>query len=211
MAEKLSRITDSILRLESEQPKVFGAGEHRFRLKPKLPEPDILAFERLHNISLPGDYREFLANVGNGGAGPFYGVFPLGQIDGPFGMTPWQANDGLVGILSERFPFEDSWNDISAMPSNDLLHRDEDEYVRQMDIFEKVYWSSTLTNGAFPICHQGCALRILLVVTGPQAGFLWDDRRSEYSGLKPLQLADGSPATFLRWYEEWLNECLAAL
>jgi len=211
MAEKLSRITDSILHLQREQPQLFGAGQHKFRLNPKLPDADVIAFEKLHNIRLPDDYREFLVNVGNGGAGPFYGIFPLGQVEGPLGMIQWRENDGFVGMLSEPFPLMKSWNDTSAMPNHDLLHRDEPEYLRQMELFEKEYWSTTLANGAFPICHQGCALQILLVVTGPEAGYLWDDRRSEYSGLKPLRLADGSQATFLRWYEEWLNDCLAAL
>lgn len=181
MADTFSRITDAMLLLQREQPKIFGTGEHEFRLNPKVPEADLLAFERLHKICLPTDFRKFLANVGNGGAGPFYGIVSLGQIDSPFGMTPWQEYDGLVGVLSEQFPFAESWNDVSTMPSNDLRHRDEYEYYRQMESFEAAYWSSTLTNGAFPICHQGCALRILLVVTGPQAGFLWDDRRSEYA------------------------------
>jgi hypothetical protein len=62
-------------------------------------------------------------------------------------------------------------------------------------------------NGAVPICHEGCALRIWLVVTGKQAGKLWEDRRSEYGGLRPVRLADGSAATFSQWYNEWLDNC----
>jgi hypothetical protein len=177
-------------------------------LNPPLREVDVVAFEDVHKVSLPPDFRQFLTEVGNGGAGPLYGVFPLGKMDDNFGHRAWQENDGLVGVLSEQFPHEEEWNDISSLPSEDLADRDQHEYDRQMDMFERMYWPASLVNGAIPICHEGCAQRILLVVTGTQTGYLWEDRRSEYGGLRPLRLADGSPATFMGWYDAWLNDCL---
>ena len=98
--------------------------------------------------------------------------------------------------------------DRPSKPDDDLIDRDEAEYWKQMKAFDRTYWNVALINGSFPICHQGCALRILLVVSGDQAGYLWDDRRSEYGGIKPIRLADGSPATFSGWYREWLDRCL---
>jgi hypothetical protein len=115
----------------------------------------------------------------------------------------------MVGVLSKPFPHSEEWNDLSTMPAEDLAERDKSEWDRQMEVFDQTYWKTSLVNGAIPICHEGCALRIWLVITGTQAGYLWEDRRSEYDGLKPLQLADGSLATFTRWYDEWLNACLA--
>ena len=44
---------------------------------------------------------------------------------------------------------------------------------------------------------------------GEQAGKLWEDRRGEYGRLNPVYLTDGPPATFSRWYEEWLDNCFA--
>lgn len=86
-----------------------------------------------------------------------------------------------------------------------MLKRDEKECHRRLERFEGRYWSSELMNGAFPICHEGCALRVWLVVSGEQAGRLWEDRRSEYAVLRPVRLADGSAATFSEWYREWLQ------
>jgi len=97
------------------------------------------------------------------------------------------------------------------MPSEALAHQDRSEYDRQMEIFEWTYWSGSLVNGALPICHEGCALRILLVVSGAAAGYLWEDRRSENGGLSPLKLSDGSFATFAGWYEEWLETSVGVL
>jgi hypothetical protein len=203
-----SRIADALAFLQGVQLPVFGADVHGFRLNPPLPEVDVTAFETVHNVSLPYDFRQFLTDLGNGGAGPFYGVFPLGKMDDNFGLQTWQEKDGFVGILSEPFPFGEEWNDISSQPSAELADRDESEYDRQMDVFQRAYWDGSLVNGAIPICHEGCALRIWLVLTGAQSGYLWEDRRSEYRGLQPLRLADGSPATFTGWYDAWLNDCL---
>jgi hypothetical protein len=94
------------------------------------------------------------------------------------------------------------------MPEPELADVDKAEFERRTEDFEQAYWRPDLLNGAIPICHQGCALRIWLVVTGEAAGQLWDDRRSEYGGIRPLRLADGSTATFDRWYDEWVHGCM---
>jgi hypothetical protein len=178
----------------------------RVQLNEPLSEPDVASFEQKHGILLPPDYREFMTRIGNGGAGPFYGVFPLGSMDDNFDMRQYHENDGFVGTLSKPFSFQDEWNDVSGMP-DDLLNQDEDAYNKQMEAFESTYWSSDLMHGAIPICHEGCALRIWLIVSGEQAGNLWEDRRSEYQGLRPVRLIDGSRATFSGWYKEWLDSC----
>jgi hypothetical protein len=203
------RVARALASLRTSKSHVFGAEAHGFDLNPELSEAVVAMFERTHGVHLPNDYRAFLTSVGNGGAGPFYGVFPLGKVDDSFALRDWSEAD--TGVLSEAFPFDQEWNDLSSKPDDDLVDRNEAEYLKQMDIFENTYWSVALVNGAFPVCQQGCALRILLVVTGDQAGYLWDDRRSEYGGLRPIRLADGSPATFSGWYNEWLTKCLNTL
>jgi len=203
------RVAHDLAFLRSSESDLFGAETHGFDLNPVLNESAVATFERTHGVHLPSVYRAFLTLVGDGGAGPFYGVFPLGKVDDNFALRDWREGD--VGVLSEAFPLQKEWDDLSAKPDDDLVDRDEDEYWQQMEAFENTYWSVALVNGAFPICHQGCALRIILVVTGDQAGYLWDDRRSEYGGIKPIRLADGSQATFSSWYCEWLKNCLSTL
>jgi hypothetical protein len=44
---------------------------------------------------LPQEYRHFLTEIGNGGAGPFYGLFPWGKWDGAGReLVTWQGGDG---------------------------------------------------------------------------------------------------------------------
>lgn len=203
------RVNDALASLRRLKPDVFGAEVHGFDLNPGVDETVLATFERTHGVHLPNDYRAFLTAIGDGGAGPFYGVFPLGKVDDNFALRDWKEGD--VGVLSAPFPFDVDWNDLSTKPDDDLVDQEEAEYRKQLEAFERDYLNVALVNGAIPICHQGCALRILLVVTGDQAGRLWEDRRSECNGIKPIRLADGSPATFSSWYDEWLKRCLDTL
>jgi hypothetical protein len=84
----------AISRLRKIQAEVFRVGGHGFLMNPKLPQSEATAFERDNKIALPSDYRQFLTGIGNGGAGPFYGVFLLGFMDDNFDLRPWQENDG---------------------------------------------------------------------------------------------------------------------
>lgn len=190
----------------SHRPRsVFGADGHGFRLNPVLTESQLSSFEKAHSIALPPDYRHFLATIGNGGAGPYYGVFPLGMMDGVGSkLKSWSERDDFVGVLSRPFVLHESWNDLSGFPSNDLLETNEEEYDRQQEQFEKLYWDSQRINGAIPICHMGCALRVWLVVTGDAASELWRDGRSEHSGFCPILARDGQRSSFSTWYLEWL-------
>lgn len=182
-----------------------------FHLDDPISEEDAARFEAEHGIRLPEDYREFLTHVGNGGAGPCGGVFPLGAMDDGFKFQKWAEKDGFVGKLSSAFPLIEAWNEVPAAPDEALAEADADEYDRQMEAASDLYWSSDQVNGAIPICHLGCAIRIWLVVTGPQRGLLWRDGRAEYTGLSPVQLKDGRRATFASWYMEWLNDQLQGL
>lgn len=60
---------------------VFGAGSHPYRLNPAMPVDDVESLERHFEMSLPDDYRQFITSIGNGGAGPYYGLFRLGEHD----------------------------------------------------------------------------------------------------------------------------------
>ena len=110
----VAHVQEWLRRLSATHADVFGANGHHFQLNSVLDDMEILAFEQRHGIHLPADYRDFLANIGNGGAGPYYGVFPLGKMDGIHELKPWSERDGFIGMLSEPFPLTHGWNDPSG-------------------------------------------------------------------------------------------------
>jgi hypothetical protein len=204
------------LRTAKVRPDVFGSQAHGFRLHPTLSLDEVQAFETKHRVMLPSDYREFLMHIRNGGAGPYYGLFKLGEMDSRRALREWKEADGFVGILSEPFPHTEAWNDLTGRPPYDESRETdqewEDEYNRLLVQWEADhYWNSRWVNGVIPICNLGCALRQWLVITGPEAGHVWGDDRVDERGLYPLQKGVLKRVTFLLWYTSWLDEAMEAL
>lgn len=213
MEEVFADIRDALAALRgSPRPlDVFGCQVHGFRTHPPLTERAVREFERAHRVTLPAEYRGFLIHVGNGGAGPAYGLFKLGEMDDGHGHAPWRSPGGFVGELSEPFPHTAPWNDLSGEPEEDLERdmAEDPEYEEAYNLWEERYWSPFNVNGAVPICHLGCAYRQWLVVTGPEAGNVWCDDRVDKAGLRPLELPGRDRVSFLQWYRSWLDEALA--
>ena len=192
------------LRRSDRDLRVFGAIGHRYSFNARVTEREVASCEQRWGMRLPRDYREFLLDVGNGGAGPFYGVFRLGEWDGAGNGEPWSPF--IIGDPSKPFPHERSWNE----PRNYRLapsDQGSDEYRDWMDREDTRYYSPALTDGSIPICTLGCALRFLLIVTGPEAGHVWADDRADDKGLAPL--GEGSRRlTFSEWYLAWMERAL---
>lgn len=90
--------------------RVFGSNQHHYQLGSTLSESKLAAFESTNRVRLPDDYRRFLAVIGNGGAGPFYGLEPLGTF----------SRD-----LSRAFPFIAATDTLSDVELDHLPDRDE--------------------------------------------------------------------------------------
>jgi hypothetical protein len=122
------------LRTAKRQPNVFGAESHGFKLHPPLSESTVGKFEAKYRIRLPEEYRGFLINLGNGGAGPFYGLFKLGEMDDCHDFQKWEEGDGFVGVLARSFPHSAAWNDLPAEPEET---GDEEVYEERLDAFDR--------------------------------------------------------------------------
>ena len=193
--------------------EVFGADAHRYELNPPLPVQQVAAFETQHRVKLPEDYRRFITEIGNGGAGPYYGVFRFGEHDDGDDFRPWDGGY-LVGDLSAEFPHQEEWNLPAAFwarmphPGPDIPVDEEDRmmeaWVKELD---ENYWNPEIMRGAIPICHLGCAIRHWLVIHGRQRGFVWADDRVDNRGIAPLK-TDSRQLTFADWYTMWLRHPL---
>jgi hypothetical protein len=173
---------------------------HAAVLNDPISEAEVAAFEAIHRVSLPADYRFFLLNVGNGGAGPDYGIAKLGTWDSgtPEKVKPWSDDDWLVGKLAMPFPHVVAWNPVPFDPEKD----DPEDDV--LDQIETDYLALEHVNGAMPICDHGCNIATWLVVAGPEYGHLWLDRRVDWRGLSPVQQPGSERVTFSQWYLAWL-------
>jgi hypothetical protein len=178
MITAIERILHKLDQVRGGDLRCFGSESHQFRLNPPLTESVILQFEAKHQVRLPEDYRIFLTQAGNGGAGPYYGLLPLEK---------W--NDAIIDEIS----------DCLARPSP--LHPD----MPADTAWEKTLHcpSQELFQGTLTLVHQGCSYYALLVVTGKHRGrvvYVNLDRCGT-----PYFVLD---AGFLSWYERWLDELL---
>ncbi|MEG5040497.1 MULTISPECIES: SMI1/KNR4 family protein [unclassified Microcoleus] len=98
---------------------VFGTNSHQYKLGPTLSEAELQSFEQKHQVKLPEDYRLFLKEIGNGGAGPFYGLEPLEEAA--------QYRD-----LSKPFPFIKATHSYSDEELEEW--GDRDEYPGVLDL-----------------------------------------------------------------------------
>jgi SMI1 / KNR4 family (SUKH-1) len=191
--------------------KVFGSGVHQYKLMQPLSIRDFTIVEEKYSCQFPEDYRHFITTIGNGGAGPYYGLLPIEMDDAG---DSWDKGY-LVGDLTKPFRHSETWNlpesfwkELPDPPAGtppqeeDLMNEEWDKKL------EKEYWNTDIVSGAIPICHEGCAIRNWLVIMGSEMGTIWRDLRVDYQGLIPLKNQDGSKVTFKQWYLNWLDESL---
>jgi hypothetical protein len=166
--------------LADQDPQLerFGADTHRYAFRPPLPEAEIRAFEERHGVQLPPEYRSFVAQVGDGPAGPGHGLMPL-TVPRPEADDDWAVDDEwredrLPGRLATPFPLKE--------PLPGRLGAATDE----------------LTPGTLMLAEEGCGMYIRLIVSGPRAGEVWRID-PDWGGFVPA--APG----FRAWYTGWLR------
>jgi len=74
--DKVLKILDKARELDSKF-ELFGTKDHQYRLEPPVPEEFVREVEEKCGFTLPADYRRFITRVGDGGAGPHYGIMPF--------------------------------------------------------------------------------------------------------------------------------------
>ncbi|SEG82391.1 SMI1 / KNR4 family (SUKH-1) [Thermomonospora echinospora] len=193
--------------------KVFGYHGHGFQLDPVLRPDELAELEQQIKVRLPDDYRDFLLHVGRGGAGPFYGVFPVERIDGRWQWVGDGADLTDLDRLDRPFPAEGL--DPTVLEALRAEEPDEETFedIESFDTayeewdrrYEAVVWNDARTVGALCLCHQGCALREWLVVSGPERGNIWTDHRVDDEDLSPHREGDLERTSFATWYLSWLK------
>lgn len=87
------------------QLKYFGSKQHKYCLNMPATLNEVKQFEESIGVELPEDYRNFLLYLGNGGAGPFYGLYSLQQVKS---WIYWDVKDsGKAPILSPNQCIDD--------------------------------------------------------------------------------------------------------
>ncbi|MEV4088530.1 hypothetical protein AB0J43_50550 [Nonomuraea fuscirosea] len=179
---RLRRIADKLAaaRALPVLPDAFGVEAHGFELGPPLPEAVVTEFEQRHEVTLPAEYRLFVTELGDGGAGPGYGLSRLNT------SCCTHHRSGHLAQASPYLPgprYVDDWEERYEDPPGP---------------------DRAFLRGTLEIAGHGCSLVTQLTVAGPARGRLFN---LDHEGpLGPYVVED---ADFLAWYERWLDETVA--
>ncbi len=213
MSDKIENLKNKLSRLVSldKSFEVFGSESHKYKLNPCLSEAEVENLEAKYKITLPNEFREFLLKVGNGGAGPGYGLIGIDSVE--------LAKIELLGsdFLSSPFCLDGEWNDLDL-----LQNRNGDS--------PDAYYDSKLVQGSLLVAEYGCGIEARLVITGTQSGKIWIDDRVGEGGIYPLtnhcaaffhddpDIEDNlyesveevkEALSFYEWYDNWLNRSIS--
>jgi len=189
--EALERIEGKLRLVREQGARPFGVESHELRMSAPLSPAEIEAAEARLGVRFPEEYRRFVTHIGDGGAGPAFGVFSLAAALGRSRL------DLAPTLLRLPFPHRCKYNpDIDPAEIAFWLRMDApDATEAEMDLH-----IARQGAGALVLCDEGCRYLHFLVVTGPARGTMWIDARG---GFVPLGV------TFLEWYERWLDHLLA--
>ena len=161
-----------------------------------MTEGDIQSFENKFEISLPSDYRNFLKNVGNGGAGPGYGLYKL-DMNNINDKYDYLKRPFLLTKDFDADEEEEKYN-CTAYTCQECEHKDlclcSDDYNGECSDICR-YQQGTLS-----ICYEGCTFYRRIILNGSKRGEIWAE--SEGEGLKKAE------SSFTEWYEGWLDKSL---
>ena len=74
--EEVERILEQARRMDP-QLEMFGVSEHQYRLGAPVDLTFVRSIEEKYHFRFPEDYVQFITEVGDGGAGPGYGLYPF--------------------------------------------------------------------------------------------------------------------------------------
>lgn len=180
----------SLVRKLDADYREFGSSSHKYQLNSKLSLKSVDALQAQLNCQLPTDYVQFITEIGNGGAGPYYGLVSLDQAVNKYDKYRISRSCLLSPDMSRE-----EWQALCYIDDD---CSDKEFYEVENKIHQGMIYLGTC----------GCTYDLMLVVSGPYTGHIvytndWGD------DLPPYKFS--YECSFLEWYERWLDEVIQKL
>lgn len=219
---KIRAVLDEAGKLDMDY-RAFGTEVHLHLLRQPLPLKELEAWEEQAGVALPEDYKTYLTCLGNGGAGPAYGLPSFQPPDPEFLRRPcvyskdqekayrdmiqkykhWDATDEWELYL-EYFPNSPGRDD------SDWQENHKREWSEQLEkCLDRDIWEPMLYNGQMYLANAGCTMDLYLILNGSHRGFVHCcDTDSAYdlpSGFSQY-CKEELTQDFAAYYMEYVNE-----
>lgn len=174
---------------------IFGSSKHGYKLNPTVTREEVRLFEERWHLNFPDEYVFFLTKVGNGGAGPYYGLYPLESLavhNEYLKLYDDRDKENLPAFIDRNMSSSD-W--ARTMEEMDEINDDNEYDVRMKQV----------CSGLLVIGTQGCTYDNLLMWKGSEKGKIvyidWN--------MEPEYGPFFTGLTFLEWFEQFFLEILA--
>jgi hypothetical protein len=214
---------EEIIRLLCEAEKVcpnckYGhMDRYKFKLKPPLQIAHVREMELKYSFTLPEDYFKFITEIGNGGGGPTYGLYPLCEDEDSW--EDWEDEDSdecedffeypfgsPVALLDKPFsPHKATQEEIKGFAEKYNMKMD-DKHFQGMFCYSPDE-DDKHEDGFLVICEEGCGNYKIMPVNGEHNGKIFE-----------INFDEGIPGyyflcydSFTQFYNSWLLGIRAAL
>lgn len=196
--EEVEKILAQARRMDSHFD-IHGASKHQYKLNSPVDLAFVRAVEKQYHFRLPEDYVQFITEVGDGGAGPSYGMYQFGNIMRK-GETPrTQKNYEIYrhSLAKELFllPLErEDLEDFCCAMEEEFEQHPEKYFAAASECYNN---NTDTANGFLVLGTYGCGKDFGLVVTGERRGQVFS---VTVEGGYELE-AD----SFQTFYQDWLD------
>lgn len=176
--EEIEQILDCA-RAVDKKFELFGSSTHKYKLNPPIQASFIREIEGKYGFTLPEDYFRFITEVGDGGAGPDYGIQSFTEFLKEH-KAPYRpmASEEVEEFSFARQAYEEN-------PDHFFVYEKEDEN----ELCD--------TDGYFTLGTHGCQWDFGLIITGDKRGQVFDyDNEGAYSFVAN---------SFTEFYQKWLD------
>lgn len=188
--DEILEILERARRIDSRY-ELFGTEKHKYRLNPPLSASFVRTLEEKYEFSFPTDYFHFITEIGDGGAGPDYGIYSFKD----FIEKEYYTYDREC-LKNAFVPHHMKSDEIDKfiIASKQELEENPDEYFA----YEKADENADCPyDGFYVFCTPGCYSEYGIAVTGEMRGkIFFTDNMGGY------QLVSDS---FEEFYQNWLD------
>ncbi len=198
--KEVERILEQARRMDP-QLKMFGVADHQYRLGSPVDLAFVRTIEEAYHFRFPEDYVQFITEVGDGGAGPGYGLYPFGyyctEVESTKEAKAREIYLRGLGRELKLLPIESEWLEDFCISKEEYEKNPEKYFQGGKGSFN---WDNDTPYGFFHLGTYGCWRDFGLITAGERYGqvFIRDTE-----GAFELEARN-----FEEFYQDWLNSIL---
>lgn len=198
--EEVERILEQARRMDP-QLEMFGVSEHQYRLGAPVDLTFVRSIEEKYHFRFPEDYVQFITEVGDGGAGPGYGLYPFSyyctEAESAKEANAREKYLHRLGRELRLLPIEPEWLEDFCISQEDYRKNPEKYFRGSRGSFD---WHKGILYGPYGFFHlgtYGCWRDFGLITAGERCGqvFIHDTEGA-------FELETNS---FQAFYQNWLD------